>query len=233
MVSVTMTTASTLTKGNIAKLMGVLFLVQMFAGIWLNFFFYKPLFADPVQLSDEKIQWMIGIGVLLAITLSAINFVVCLLSRSLLIDQFKNGQLQGHFICAISLAAIALCMTAMEGNQLSEFATWIIYANSLEAESTALLEHLRQVLATGRNKTHFMAILISSVSLLAFYSLLLRARLLPIALLAFALIACFLQLIAVGHALFGQSIPTLLQLPLAINQLVLPLYLLIKGFDQQ
>lgn len=231
-----MTVAKSATTNNpIAKLIGALFLLQMFAGIWLNFFFYKPLFADPVQLSNETVQLLIGVGVLMAITLSTINFTVCLVSRSLL-----NGQFQNHFVSALSFSVIALCLTAIEANQLSEFANWIIYSNQLEPGSLAKMgdpslwqEHVRQVLATGRNKSHFMAILISSLSLLMFYSLLLRARLLPASLMYFAVAACALQLVAVGHSLFGQSIPVLLQLPLAVNQLVLPLYLLIKGFNQQ
>jgi len=66
-----------------------------------------------------------------------------------------------------------------------------------------------------------------------FYSLLMRAGLLPKLLMFFALLACALQLIAVGHALFGFSIPNLLQVPLAVNQLILPMYLLFRGFNQQ
>lgn len=227
------TEQSNVTTSAVAKLIGGLFLLQMFAGIWLNFFFYKPLFADPVQLNDDKIQLMIGVGVLLAIILSAINFTACLLTRPLL-----NKRFHSHFTCALSFTAIALCLTAMEGNQLSEFAAWIVYANNIEADALPLLsepalfnDHVRQILATGRNKTHFMAILVSSFSLFVFYSLILRARLLPAPLMYFALAACALQLIAVGHALFSQPIPVLLQLPLAVNQLVLPIYLLFKGFN--
>ena len=225
---------STATNNKVAKFIGALLLVQMFAGIWLNFFFYKPIFAEPVQLSDEKIQLMVGFGVLLAFFLSAINFAVCLVSKPLLFGRFQK-----HFICALSLAAIALCLTAMEGNKLSELTAWIIYANNqapdslpLMGESSLFKEYVRHILATGRNKTHFMAIFVSSLSILLFYTLLLRTRLLPAPLIYFAVTACSLQVIAVGHAQFGLTIPVLLQVPLAINQLVIPIYLIIKGFNQ-
>lgn len=219
----------------ISKIIGALLLLQMFTGIWLNFFFYKPIFASPVDISDERMHFLTGIGVLLAIFLSAINFIICLMSRPLL-----NGKFQNHFICALSFAAIALALTALESNRLSELTNWIIYANNLAPDSlnstgaqSAVAGHIRQILATGRNETHYMAIFISSLSILMFYSLLLRARLLPKPLMYFAVTACSLQVLAVGHAQFGLSIPVLLQLPLAINQLALPIYLIIRGFNQQ
>ncbi|GEA12176.1 DUF4386 family protein [Alteromonas sp. KUL49] len=212
-----------------AKAIGILLLVQMFAGIWLNFFFYKPLFADPLVLSKDTLNAMIGFGVLLAIALSAINFTICMAVR-----KWLHGRLKNHFIWALSLAGLALCLTIYESVQFSELGAWIVYANGQAAESLPIAdEHIRQVLAIGRNKAHFMAILISSVSILAFYSLLLRAKFLPTPLMWFAVTACILQVIAVAHAQFDLTIPMLLQLPLAINQLVLPLYLLFKGFNQE
>ena len=62
--------------------------------------------------------------------------------------------------------------------------------------------------------------------------MLLRAEFLPKPLAIFAVIATVLQLIAVGHTLFQQSIPNLIQAPLAITQLIVPIYLSIFGFKK-
>jgi hypothetical protein len=65
-----------------------------------------------------------------------------------------------------------------------------------------------------------------------FYLLLIRAQLIHAWLAYFALGAALLQLVAIGHTFFQASIPNVLQLPLLITQLLVPVYLLVKGFRQ-
>ncbi|BBN82557.1 hypothetical protein PA25_25420 [Pseudoalteromonas sp. A25] len=210
----------------IAKWVGALFLIQLLGGIWLNFFALKPLSAPVSALSADMLHAMGGIAVLLMLVMSSFNLIIGLISRVL---SPKNGG--GLFLAVVALSAISLTLTAIESIKLAEFVSWLAYLveNSI-TEPSSVESLFRQTIAQSRNSAHFMAIMFSSISLTCYYFYLLRAKVLPKPLLIFALFACALQMIAVGHSFFDAPIPVVMQLPLAVTQLALPLYLLFKGF---
>ncbi len=89
---------------------------------------------------------------------------------------------------------------------------------------------LRIVVASARNWTHYMGLIVAGCTLFVFYSVLFRFALVPRALAAFGLGAVVLQIIAVAMPLFGQSIVFLMLMPLGLVQMTLALWLIAKGF---
>jgi hypothetical protein len=82
---------------------------------------------------------------------------------------------------------------------------------------------------------HVLGFLVFCVGALMFYPLLYRSRLIPRWLSGWGIIAAMLALVAALLALFGletnSTIDVLLQVPLFGNELVLALWLIVKGFN--
>ena len=213
------------TKLTTAQLVGCLFLFQLAGGIFLNFFMLKPIFTG-TNNSGFEISTIMGLATLLAIALSSINLITTLLCHK----NFSRTQSK-HFLLTIAFATIGIAFTAVEYTRTAEFSAIVSYMSESAISSSEVTAQLaRKMLAEGRNSAHFMAIILSSFSLLLFYGLVYRSQIIPRTFSSFALFACLLQLVAVGHTLFNQAIPMILQLPLFITQLVIPLYLIIAGF---
>lgn len=211
---------------NLAKLLASLMLAQMVLSILLNFYFLKPILRYDGTVAAEQLTFILGCATLLTLVVSSLNLVF-----GLLLPKAKIKEQQGLFITLIAFASIGIAMNASEYANLSNYVVFLS-SNYLAdpAVSDTTLEHLKKLLATGRNEAHFFAIFFSSLSLLFFYGLLLKASLLPLHLGVFAMLSTLFQLIAVGHTFFELSIPNIIQLPLFINQILVPMYLIRFGF---
>ena len=209
-----------------ARAIAGLMLLQMILGIALNFYFLKPVLGYDGSVPNDQITQILGVATLVALLISSINLMF-----GLLLPKQVTTNHNKLFMTLMAFATVGISLCAVEYAQLSEYVSFLIKtANLDEISSNETLAYIKQTLATGRNEAHFYSIFISSVSLLVFYILLFRSALVANALSSFALFAVMLQLIAVGHTFFESSIPNLLQLPLVIAQLAVPIYLLVVGF---
>lgn len=210
-----------------ARVIGSLMLAQLVFGIFLNFFLLKLIFNFDAQSSQDSLHYLIGSCTLLALLLSSFNIFY-----GLLIPRSNTKGTDNGIILIVILACVGFMLCTLEYIKMTEYIT---YASSLAhqpSESiTAGHELIRKTLANGRNEAHYLSIIMSSLSILLFYVITLRSSLLPKLLSSFAIFACSLQLIAVGHTLFNLEIPNLLQLPILISQAIVPIYLIAKGFS--
>jgi hypothetical protein len=197
--------------------------LQMVLGILLNFVFLRPILGYDGSTSNEELSFILGCATLAALFISSIN-----IAFGLLLPKDKTQEYFRTFVFLIVFAAAGLTLCAHEYAQLGETITFL--TSPAAADPNA--EVFRKILASGRNEAHFLSIFISSCSLAIFYLLLIRAQLIHAWLAYFALGAALLQLVAIGHTFFQASIPNVLQLPLLITQLLVPVYLLVKGFRQ-
>lgn len=204
-----------------AKTIAGLMLVQMTLGLLLNFYFLKPVLAYDGSASVEEITFILGCATLVALLISSIN-----LAFGLLLPKTRIKEYHRTFIFLIVFASVGIALCAYEYANLAEYVSFL--TSSFVNEPN--MEFLRKTLASGRNEAHFLSIFISSCSLAFFYMLLIRSKLLPKWISYFALVSCMLQLVAVGHTFFQAAIPNIFQLPLAITQLLVPVYLLLAGF---
>lgn len=210
-----------------ARIIGILMLLQLVFGILLNFFFLKPILNMGTQSITVNLSFLVGFSTLLALLLSSFNIAFGLLLPRAITDQVKNSV---NLIIIFASVGFALC--ALEYIKMTEY---VSYASSLIQQTSETItseqEILRKTLASGRNEAHFLSIIISSLSIFLFYVVTLLSKLLPKPLSIFAIFACAMQLIAVGHTLFSQEIPMLMQMPLLFSQIVVPVYLITKGFN--
>ena len=212
-----------------AKILASLMLLQMILGIILNFIFLKPILSFNGTASTDELTFILGFATLTALVISSMN-----LSFGLLLPKDKTNQHNRLFITLIVFASIGITLCAYEYAQLTEYVSFMFHHYMTDAGSNSLaVDYMKKSLATGRNEAHYFSIFISSCSLFFFYLLMLRAAMIPKLLASFACLSVALQLIAVGHTFFESSIPNLLQLPLAITQLVVPVYLFIRGFKHK
>ena len=206
-----------------ANALAGLMLLQMVLGILFNFVFLRPILGYDGSTSSEELSFILGCATLAALFISSIN-----IAFGLLLPKDKTQEYFRTFVFLIVFATAGLTLCAHEYAQLGESITFL--TSPAAADPNA--EIFRKILASGRNEAHFLSIFISSCSLAIFYLLLIRAQLIHAWLAYFALGAAVLQLVAIGHTFFQASIPNLLQLPLLISQLAVPIYLLISGFKR-
>jgi len=212
-----------MTLNTLAKYTGGLLLLQLVGGIFLNFFFLQQLKIDGPGANISHTSMIIGLATILAIALSSVNLIVAAIGHHIF-----NPSYPIHSLLMVAFSTIAVGLTAVEYAQLGELAAWLeqVSDDSSKSDSLSLARHL---ITSGRDEIHYMTITLSSFSLLLFYALLYRATQMPRLLTGFALIACLLQLVALSNTFFQSNVIGLIQLPLFITQLVLPIYLVSRG----
>lgn len=216
-----------MTQHTLAKYAGSLLLLQLFGGMFLNFFLLQQLNLNSPDINVTSTATIMGIATLLAIALSSVNLVVAAIGHLLL-----NKTHPLHCVLMLAFATIAVGLTAVEYAQMGELTSLVMHFSqqgSQELDQSMLLA--KRIVANGRNEIHYMTIALSSFSLLLFYALLYRTTQIPVLLTGFALIACFLQLIALSSTFFQGNVINLIQLPLFITQLIMPIYLIKYGFQ--
>lgn len=208
------------------RLVGALLLLQMIAGVLVNFVLTAPLFQPPGFLvaaatHGDRIALSVGVGVLLGLLTAAIAVGVYAAAR----ERAGTLALLLLLVAGVSFAATVVEQTAVQAMlNLSQ-----AHAAAPAAEQ-ALFQGPRLMTVAARNAAHYVALLVGGLMLLLFYATLLRARLVPRALAAFGLLAALLQVAAVSIALSGRPMLFPLLAPLALCQLLLAGWLMVRGW---
>ncbi len=208
------------------RLAGLLLLVQLLGGIFINFSLYGPLFSDPgflVKGADYANQ--VGWGALISLDMSAVVLLITLFSYKL----FKEAQLE-LTMALLVFATIALATTIMESISMMTLVSYSEAYVAAEANQKASLEAGRVIVASIRNWTHYMAQITAGSAFLVFYLMLLVGRFVPRLLAWFGVLAAFLQIIAVASVFVGFEINFALLAPIALANLIHGLWLLTKGY---
>lgn len=212
-----------------ASLIGGLMLAQMMLGISLNYSLLQPILKMDAENFSAGMPYIIGLSTLLALLLSSFNILYAQLLPRAVTSAFRNTT-----TLIIVFAAAGFVLSAVETVKLTEY---VSYAGEMlkqfGQDISPAQEHLRKTFATGRNKAHFLSMILSSLSLLLLYIVMFRSQLIAKQLGILAIVSCTMQLIAVGHTFFDFAIPALMQLPLFITQIVIPIYLISRGFNRQ
>ena len=210
------------------RIIGVLLLLQLIGGAMVNFVLMAPVFAAPgflVNAAGHSLQ--VSLSVLLGLATG-------MLSVGIAITAFQLFRQYSYAMALwfVVLAVVGFSLTAVENiNVMSMLSLSEAYAKANVADRD-LLQALRGVVASSRNWTHYIGLIVAGSTLFVFYSVLLRFALVPRILAAFGLGAVVLQIIAVAMPLFGQSIVFLMLMPLGLSQLVLVLWLIAKGLPR-
>ncbi|MBU1311566.1 MAG: hypothetical protein KKE30_18750 [Gammaproteobacteria bacterium] len=210
----------------LSKVVGVLLLLQMAGGIFLNFSFLTIFKTDIFTVQHDDLKLALGVATILALGLSGINVLVAAIAS----QRFRHSN---AVLCLLLVvfAASGLLATGFEYADLANYTAFIhdIRAQGLQ-ELSPLHELMRLQVISTRNESHHLALFLSSLSLLLFYVVLYRTTHIAKLLLAFAIMACSLQLIALGNTFFQGQVIAAIQLPLFVTQLVMPIYFITVGF---
>ena len=211
----------------LAKYTGSLLLLQLVGGIFLNFFLLQKLKFNLELADPSSITLVIGVATILALVLSSINLVIAAIAKHIL---SKHSPIHTQLLVAVSVVAFTL--TATEYATLGEYVNFFIHMVERGTQTLSAYEELMKFsLIRARDEIHYMTIAISSVSILLFYSLLFRVCRIPKMLTGFAIFAGGLQLIALSNTFFQGKVLMMIQLPLLITQILLPMYLFVNGFQ--
>ena len=210
----------------LGRLIGVLLLLEVIAGILENFVLTAPLFGEPgflINAAPHATQ--IGLSALLGVVMGLVSLAVA----SLLYPLFKrNAPALALLFLALSSAGFALSI-AESISVMSMLSLSQAYVQAAP-DQEALYQGLRWVVKETRNWTHYLSLIVSGCTLFAFYTGLLRGTLIPWPLAYAGLLAICLQLFTVSMPLFGRDVDFRLIAPLGICQIVLALWLMAKGF---
>jgi Domain of unknown function (DUF4386) len=208
------------------RIIGVLLLVQVAAGILLNFVFTAPLFGEPGFLINAAPHaGQIAQSALIGIAMGLVSLAIA----SLLYPLFRPlSQPLALFYFALVTAGFALTV-AENISVMSMLSLSKAYA-AAGAPQEALYQGLRIVVKETRNWTHYISLIVSGATLFTFYLAMFRFSLIPRLLAGFGLLACLAQVYAVSLPLFGHAVDFRLIAPLGICEIVLGLWLAARGF---
>lgn len=208
------------------RIIGALLLLQVVAGILLNFVFTAPLFGEPGFLINAAPHAdRIAQSALMGIAMGLVSLAIA----SLLYPLFRPfSQPLALFYFALATAGFALTV-AENISVMSMLSLSKAYAETGGAQE-ALYQGLRIVVKETRNWTHYLSLVVSGAMLFAFYAAVFRFRMVPRALAVFGLLASLSQIVAVSMPLFGHAVDFRLIMPLGLCEIALALWLIAKGF---
>jgi hypothetical protein len=207
-------------------IIGVLIIIQMVGGVMVNFVLEAPLFDAPgflVNAAPHSRQ--IGLAVVLGLIIEALWVGISITAFPVFYQRTRTMALW-----FVVLAVVVLAVAVLENaGVMSMVSLSQAYAKASAAEREHI-ETVRVVVASARNWPHFMGRIFDGVTIFVLYAVLYRFALIPRVLAGFGLIAVMLQVTAVAMPLFGHDVVFPMLAPLGLSQLILAVWLLIKGF---
>ena len=209
-----------------ASLVGLFFIIGTVAGVlsmvFLGSFMDTPEYLDRIAADESKVV----IGALLILTMGfALTMVPVLLYP---IFRKYNGTLAlGAVVFRGALEAVVYMMQAV---------IWLLLLmvsqefNTASSADLPLLQHLGNLLMNADSWVAHILSIVFSLGALMIYWVFYRTKLIPRWLSVWGLVGGLLYFVAPMVGLFGMDWGFLM-LPLALQEMVLALWLIIKGFD--
>lgn len=210
----------------IGRWFGALLLTAMVLGIWNNFGLTQPVFSGEGYLHNGAGHAnLFGSSVLLALFTSGLGLAATVLAWPL----FRRAS-PGLALAALLMTGVGFATTVVEqGTYLSMLSLSQQYAQHPGADPLTF-ELLRGVVSAQRNGIHFLDKIVGGANILLTYLVLFRGRLVPRLIPALGVLAALTQMGGISLELFQRDLPVLMLAPLALVQLVLCLWLLVRGF---
>jgi hypothetical protein len=210
------------------RLVGALLLLQIVAGVLVNFVLTAPLFQPPGFLvaaaaHSDRIALSVGVGILLGLLTAWIAVGTSMAARE------RAGTLA---LLLLVVAGVSFAATVVEQTAVQAMLNLSQAHAAAPAAEQGVFQGPRLMTVAARNAAHYVSLLVGGLMLLMFHATLLRARLVPRVLAVFGLLASLLQVAAVSIALSGRPMVFPLLAPLALCQLVLAGWLLVRGWAE-
>ena len=211
----------------LGRVVGSLLLAQFIIAVLVNVVLLGPVISQPpgwiVNAAAQPLT--VSMAVLLALVADAIWLAIAVVAYPL----FARASLRTA-VAFVALTSIALALSAVEnGHLLTLRSLSQAYAEAGAADREPF-ETLRVLFGSARNWAHYTHLMVTGISILAFFVALYRFFLVPRALALFGGAAAALQIVTVTMPIFGQPVLFPLLLPLGVAILSMGTWLLVKGF---
>jgi Domain of unknown function (DUF4386) len=208
------------------RIIGVLIIIQMALGVMVNFVLEAPLFGQPGFLVNAAhYPHQLGVAVLLGLLTEALWVGIAVTAFPLF---YRYSRTLTLWFTALAVVVLASAMVenaaVMSMVSLSE-----AYSKANPADR-GQFEAIRGVVAAARNWPHFLARMLDGCTIFVFYAVLFRSALIPRVLAGLGMIAAVLQIAGVSMPLFGGDVIFPLLAPLGLIQLVVSVWLIVRGF---
>ncbi len=215
--------------GRAGRIIGVLIILQMVGGGLVNGVLEAPLFGTPGFLVNAAAHSrQIGLAAVLGLVTEGMWLAIAVTAFTIFYPRTQRMALW-----FLALAGVILAVAVVENAGVMSMVSLSDAYAKASAVDREQLQTVRVVVASARNWAHFMARIIDGCVIFVFYALLYRCALVPRAVAGFGLIAAVLMVAAVGMPLFGHDVVFPLLAPMGLSQLVLALWLIVKGFRSQ
>ncbi|WP_424003648.1 DUF4386 domain-containing protein [Maribacter sp. IgM3_T14_3] len=212
---------------NVGRVTGLLFLLIFIMGILIYQFLQGPiLFSDDFLITAapnaNKLITSVLLGSLsglFSITISALLFPV-----------FKK---YSTTLAVLYLAFSILDFVAISIDNTSVLAMLELskaYVTNVEV-NTSILETMAPIYSQKHWWSHYLSLLTSCFSVFVLYFAFYRTKLIPRVLSVFGIVAVLLMFIEILASILGDGISMNMLLPMGAIQLILPLWLLVKGLN--
>ena len=216
------------TPERLGRIVGLLLLVQFAVALVFNVALLGPVISQPpgwiVNAAAQPLT--VSMAVLLAFVADAIWLVIAVAAYPL----FARASLRTAVVF-VALTSVALALSAVEnGHLLTLRSLSQAYATAGTADREQF-ETLRVLFGSARNWAHYTHLMVTGISILAFFAALFRFFLVPRALAVFGGAAAGLQIVTVTMPIFGQPVIFAMLAPLGLAIVSLAAWLLVKGFS--
>ncbi|APQ17215.1 DUF4386 domain-containing protein [Maribacter hydrothermalis] len=212
---------------NLGMGVGLLFLLIFVMGILVYQFFQGPiLFSDDFLITAAPNSNKLIISVLLG----CVSGLFSILISALLFPVFKK---QSTSLAVLYVAFSILDFVAISIDNTSVVAMLELskeYVTNVEVNKS-VLESMAPIYSQKHWWTHYLSLLTSCFSVFVLYVAFFRTKLIPRIISGFGIVAVLLMFTELLASILGDGISMNMLLPIGLVQLVLPLWLLVKGLN--
>jgi len=217
------------TAKSTGRIIGVLLLVQIVAGITVNFALTAPLFESPGFLVNAAANsFQISLSVIIGLGLGALSVGIAITIYPVF-RQYSQAMAMWY----VALAVVGFALIAVENTAVMSMLSLSQTYTKANGADSELFQALKALVGSARNWAHYINLIVGGAMGFVFYSTLFRFALVPRALAAFGMGAILLQITAVTMPVFGYKIVFLMLLPIALTHLAMALWLMTKGFAER
>ncbi len=210
------------------RTIGCIILVQLVGGILTNFFLTAPLFGSPGFMVNGAIySQQIGLAVLVGLAMSGLSVALAIILFPIICEHNLTLSLW-----LVVLSGVGLAVAVLENIGMMSLVSYSEAYAVATAADREFLEAGRIIVASARNWAHYLNLIFSGCFLLVLYSSLFLFNLVPRLIAGFGCFAVLLQITSVSLPLFGQDVIFPMMAPLALSQITLAVWLIVKGFNR-
>lgn len=210
------------------RLVGLLFLLIFANGIVVYQFLQGPILFSNDFLTITSAN---SSKIIISILFLFLSGIISVTISTILLPIFKKHSISLAFLYFAFNILSFIAITIDNISVLALLELSISYTNK-GTENSEILNAIGNVYYKKHWWTHYLSLLISCFPVFTLYYALLISKLIPKIISIIGMIAAILMFIEILFSLFGNSISMNMLLPIGLVQLVLPFWLLIKGFKE-